>query len=238
MAGELQGRTALVTGASRGIGLEVARELIAAGAWVAMVARQAEPLARAADAAGGHAIPADVSTTEGVHTLATYLGELLGDAPDIIVSAAGAFSLARLDQASPEDFDRQLSSNLRAPFLLVRAFLPGMLRRGTGHFITIGSVAGRTAFPENGAYAASKFGVRGLHEVLRAEVRGTGVRATLVEPAAVDTPLWDPVDPDTRADLPDRASMLRPGDVARAVLFAALQPPGVQISSIALEAAG
>ena len=96
----------------------------------------------------------------------------------------------------------------------------------------------RAAFAENGGYAASKFGVRGLHEVLRAEVRGTGVRATLVEPAATDTPLWDPIDPDARADLPSRASMLRPGDVARAVLFAALQPPGVQISNIALEAAG
>jgi NADP-dependent 3-hydroxy acid dehydrogenase YdfG len=238
MAGELQGRTALVTGASRGIGLAVARELIGAGAWVAMVARTAEPLARAAESAGGHAIPADVSTTEGVHTLAAYLGEVLGDAPDLVVSAAGAFSLARLDQAAPEDFDRQIAANLRGPFLLVRAFLPAMLRRNTGHFVTVGSVAGRAAFPENGGYAASKFGVRGLHEVLRAEVRGTGVRATLVEPAATDTPLWDPIDPDARADLPSRASMLRPEDVARAVLFAATQPAGVQISSIAVEAAG
>ena len=140
MAGELQGRTALVTGASRGIGLAIARELIDAGAWVAMVARTSEPLARAAESVAGHAIPADVSTTEGVHTLATYLGEVLGDAPDLIVSAAGAFSLARLDQASPEDFDRQIAANLRAPFLLVRAFLPAMLRRRGGH--VEGDVAG------------------------------------------------------------------------------------------------
>jgi NADP-dependent 3-hydroxy acid dehydrogenase YdfG len=233
----LKGKTALVTGASRGIGLAVARELAAAGAWVGMVARGEEALARAAVEAGGHAIPADVSSPEGVHTLAAYLGELLGDAPDLVVSAAGAFSLARLDVAEPEDFERMLGANLRGPFLLVRAFLPGMLRRGSGHFVTVGSVAGRTAFPENGGYAASKFGVRGLHEVLRAEVRGTGVRATLVEPAATDTPLWDPIDPDRRDDLPSRASMLRPEDVARAVLFAAVQPPGVQVSSIAVEAA-
>ncbi|MBW3572115.1 MAG: SDR family oxidoreductase [Gemmatimonadetes bacterium] len=238
MAGELQGRTALVTGASRGIGLAVARELVEARAWVAMVARTPEPLAHAAQDVGGHAIPADVSTTEGVHTLATYLGELLGDAPDLIVSAAGAFSLARLDEASPQEFAAQIDANLRGPFLLMRAFLPAMLRRRAGHFVTIGSVAGRAAFPENGAYAASKFGVRGLHEVLRAEVRGTGVRATLIEPAATDTPLWDPIDPDARPDLPSRASMLRPRDVARAVLFAATQPPGVQVSSIAVEAAG
>lgn len=238
MADSLQGKTALVTGASRGIGLAVARALLAEGAWVGMVARTHETLARAAEEVGGHAIAADVSTHEGAHTLATYVGELLGDAPDLVVSAAGAFSLARLDRAAPEDFDRQLGTNLRAPFLLVRAFLPAMLRRGAGHIVNIGSIAGRSAFPENGAYSASKFGLRGLHEVLLQEIRGTGVRATLVEPAATDTPLWDPIDPDARADLPSRASMLRADDVAAAVLYAARQPPSVQISSIALEATG
>lgn len=232
----LKGRTALVTGASSGIGLAVARRLAEAGAWVGLVGRSAEPLARAAAETGGHGIRADVSTAEGVHTLAAYLGEVLGDAPDLVVMAAGAFALARLDRTDPEELDRMLGTNLRGPLLLVRAFLPAMLRRGSGHFVTVGSVAGRAAFPENGAYAASKFGVRGLHEVLRAEVRGTGVRATLVEPAATDTPLWDPVDPDRRDDLPSRAAMLRPDDVARAVLFAASEPPGVQISSIAVEA--
>ena len=166
------------------------------------------------------------------------VGELLGDAPDLIVGAAGAFGLARLHQAAPEDFDRQLAANLRGPFLLVRAFLPAMLGRRAGHFIHIGSIAGRAAFPENGAYSASKFGLRGLHEVLLQEIRGTGVRATLVEPAATDTPLWDPIDPDARADLPPRTSMLPPEDVARAVLFAAQQPPSVQISSIAVQATG
>jgi 3-oxoacyl-[acyl-carrier protein] reductase len=236
MTHPLHARTALVTGASTGIGLAVARELAAAGAWVGMVARSEAPLARAAAEIGGHAIPADVSSAEGVQSLANYVGELLGDPPELVVMAAGAFSLSRLDRARPDEFDRMVDTNLRGPFLLVRALLPGMLARGSGHFVTIGSVAGRTAFPENGAYAASKFGVRGLHEVLRAEVRGTGVRATLVEPAATDTPLWDPIDPDRRDDLPSRASMLRPEDVARAVLFAVSAPPGVQISTIAIEA--
>lgn len=234
----LKGKTALVTGASRGIGLAVATKLAEAGAWVGMVARSEEALAVAAAGVRGHAIAADVSTAEGVHSLATYLGELLGDAPDLVVSAAGAFSLARLDAADPADFDRMIAVNLRAPFLLVRAFLPGMLARRSGHFVHVGSVAGRAAFPENGAYSASKFGVRGLHEVLRAEVRGTGVRATLVEPAATDTSLWDAIDPDRRDDLPSRADMLRPDDVARAVLFAAASPPGVQLSTIAVEASG
>lgn len=234
----LKGKTAVVTGASSGIGLAVARQLAEAGAWVGLVARSQAPLARAAAEVGGHAMPADVGTASGVHTVATYVTELLGDAPDLVISAAGAFGLARLHEADPADFDRMLAANLRAPFLLVRAFLPAMLARGHGHFIHVGSVAGRVAFPENGAYAASKFGLRGLHEVLLQEVRGTGVRATLVEPAATDTPLWDLINPDARADLPPRASMLRPEDVARAVVYAAAQPAGVQIPSIAVEAAG
>ena len=234
----LAGKTALVTGASRGIGLAVSHALARAGAWVGMVARTDGPLHEAAAAVGGHAIAADVSTTAGVHTLATYVGELLDDAPDIVVNAAGAFGLARLDRTDPEVFDRMLAVNLRGPFLVIRAFLPDMLARGSGHFVTLGSVAGHTAFAENGAYSASKYGLRGLHQVLLQEIRGTGVRATLVEPAATDTPLWDPLDPDARDDLPSRASMLRADDVARAVLFAAAQPAGVQIPAIAVEAAG
>ncbi|MDB4947904.1 MAG: hypothetical protein JWM27_553 [Gemmatimonadetes bacterium] len=238
MADEMKGRTVLVTGASRGIGLAVARQMAAAGAWVGMVARGAAELSRAASDAGGHAIPADVSTPEGVHALAGYVTELLGDAPDVLVASAGAFSLAPLAETEPADFDRQLAVNLRGPFLLVRAFLPAMLARRDGLVIHLGSVAGRSAFPRNGAYSASKFGLRGMHEVLLEELRGTGVRATLVEPAATDTPLWDPLDPDSDPGLPPRAAMLRPDDVARVVLFAAQQPRHVSIPVVAVQAAG
>lgn len=236
--GELAGRTALVVGASRGIGLAVARELRARGAWVAMVARGQDELARAADEVGGHAIPADVSSPGGVHALAGYITELLGDAPDVVVASSGAFLVAPVAETSPEDFDLVVAANLRAPFLLARAFLPPMLARGHGHLVQLGSVAGRMAFPGNGAYSASKYGLRGLHEVLLQELRGTGVRATLVEPAATDTPLWDALDPDNRDDLPSRSSMLRPEDVARAVVFAVAQPRRVQLPFLAVEASG
>jgi NAD(P)-dependent dehydrogenase (short-subunit alcohol dehydrogenase family) len=237
MAEELRGKTALVTGASRGIGLAVSRALVEAGAWVGMVARTPGDLARAAEAVGGHPIPADVTSPAAVHSLTGYVTELLGDAPDLLVSSAGAFVLAPLAETDPADFERQLAVNLFGPFLVARAFLPLMLRRRSGHVVNVGSVAGRIALPGNAAYGASKFGLRGMHEVLAQEIRGTGVRATLVEPAATDTPLWDPLDPDGRDDLPSRAQMLAPEDVARAVLFAASQPPGVEIPVVAVQAA-
>jgi NAD(P)-dependent dehydrogenase (short-subunit alcohol dehydrogenase family) len=159
---------------------------------------------------------------------------LLGGAPDVLVNAAGSFALAPFVETDPATFDAQLAVNLRAPFLVVRAFLPAMLARGSGHVVDVGSVAGRVALPGNAAYGASKSGLRGLHAVLAEELRGTGLRATLIEPAATDTSLWDDLDPDSRDDLPSRAAMLRPEDVARTVLFVVSQPAGVEISELAI----
>jgi NAD(P)-dependent dehydrogenase (short-subunit alcohol dehydrogenase family) len=235
---DLSGRVVLVTGASRGIGLEVARVLAGAGARVAMVARGEEELARTADEIGAHAIACDVASEAGVADLADRLREWGGSAPDAIVHSAGAFVLAPLTATEPHEFDRVLRVNLRAPFLLNRALLPAMLERGSGHIVTLGSIAGRLALPGNSAYSASKYGLRGMHEVLVEELRGSGVRATLVEPAATDTPLWNPLDPDSRADLPSRSQMLRPADVARAVHYVLAQPHTVEISYLAIRAAG
>jgi NAD(P)-dependent dehydrogenase (short-subunit alcohol dehydrogenase family) len=229
-----QGRTVIVTGASRGIGRATAEAFARAGAWVGMIARSEAALAEAAHQVGGHAIAADISVAADVHRLTDYLVDLLGDVPDVLVNAAGAFGLAPFAETEPEVFDRLVSANLRGPFLLTRAFLPLMLARRSGLIVNIGSVAGRQAFPGNAAYSATKFGLRGMHEVLAAELRGSGVRATLVEPAATDTPLWDALDPDARDDLPSRAQMLRSEDVARAVLFAADQPPEVEIPLLAI----
>jgi NADP-dependent 3-hydroxy acid dehydrogenase YdfG len=202
-----------------------------------MVARPGERLSAAAADVGGHAIPGDVGEAAGVHALANYVTELLGDAPDLVVSSAGAFSLAPVAETDPAELERLLAVNLRGPFLLARAFLPLMLQRRSGHLIHVGSVAGRMAYPGNGAYSASKFGLRGMHEVLLQELRGSGVRATLVEPAATDTPLWDSIDYSRHAGLPPRGAMLRAVDVARVVMFAATLPPQVQIPHVAVEAA-
>lgn len=233
--GSLTGRSALVTGASSGIGFAVARRLAAAGATLVLNARRPGALETAAVGLRAYGVPADVSEPGGVDRLAEEARRLLNGAPDIVVSAAGAFELAPLSEMSVESFERQIGVNLRAPFLLIRTFLPEMLERGSGHVVTIGSVAGRAAFAENGAYSASKFGVRGLHAVLDAELRGTGVRATLVEPAATDTPLWDAVDRRRHPGLPTADRMLPADAVADAVLFALTRPPAVDVRNILLD---
>ena len=112
-----------------------------------------------------------------------------------------------------------------------------MRARGSGHIVTIGSIADRAIFPENAAYAASKFGVRALHEVLRTELRGSGVRTSLVSPGPVDTALWDEIDPDTRPGFTARANMLRSQDVASAVRYVVSAPASVNVDELRLSRA-
>jgi NADP-dependent 3-hydroxy acid dehydrogenase YdfG len=153
------------------------------------------------------------------------------------VNCAGVFPFAPFHELTVDAFAEAMSLNVVVPFRFIRAFLAEMRAAGAGHVVTIGSVADRVAYPENAAYAASKFGARAMHEVLRAETRGTGVRATLVSPGAVDTAMWDAVNPDARADLPSRPDMLVAEDVAMAVLFALTQPPRVNVDELRLSRA-
>lgn len=232
--GALAGRLAVVTGGSGGIGHATAGRLAAAGARVILVGRSPARLAGAAASLGAESCAADVATEDGVRRVVEAV-RAHAASPDIVVHAAGAFRLAPLAETAVAVFDELVAVNLRATFLLVRAFLPGMLERGSGDIVTIGSVAGRRALPGNGAYAATKFGVRGMHAVLAAELRGTGVRATLVEAAATDTVLWDGIEAVQHADLPPRSAMLAPADVADAVLYAVTRSGAVGIPNILVE---
>jgi NAD(P)-dependent dehydrogenase (short-subunit alcohol dehydrogenase family) len=229
----LQGRVALVTGASRGIGAAIAELLAQEGAQVVRVARTLERGTRGMVTD----IPCDLTDWNQVSSLSESVLRNSGT-PDIVVSNAGAFLLRPLADTEAGDLETQLGVNLRAPFALARAFLPAMKERGQGSFISIGSVADHTGYPENAAYAASKYGLRGLHETLLAEYRGSGVRLTLVSPGPTDTSAWDPFDPDRREGFIPRAGMLRPRDVAEAVLFVATRPAHVLIDWLRLGPAG
>ncbi len=232
----LSGRTAIVTGASRGIGRAVATRLAQAGARVALCARNRgdlESLARElGDAASVHVV--DLSDAGQVAAILPAAIASLGGRVDVLVNNAGVFPMAPLEATTPAEFERTMQSNLVAPYRVLHAVLATMRTARGGHIVSIGSIADRRIFSGNSAYSASKFGARAMHEVLRDELAGSGIRCTLVSPAATDTPIWDPVDPDNTPGFPPRAAMLRADDVADAVLWAVTRPAHVNIDELRL----
>lgn len=223
----LAGKLAVVSGASRGIGLAVAEALHGAGAHVVRLARSLNDATtdRQTDLRCDVADPGAVT-----RTVARVLGEL--GIPHILVNNAGVFFIKPAQEIEPEEFERTLTVNLTGAFLLARALLPQMIRRGSGHLVTIGSVSDHVAYSGSAAYAASKYGLRGLHEVLRVELSRTGVRTTLVSPGPVNTDIWDPIDPDSKPGFTKRSAMLCAEDVAAAALYAVMQPPRVDVTEI------
>jgi NADP-dependent 3-hydroxy acid dehydrogenase YdfG len=228
----LAGRWIVVTGASRGIGAELAHRLAADGARLALIARSRDALTTLADELGAEPVVCDVGDATQIARAAERIETLAGGAPDVVVNNAGIFSIAAAHKTSVEQFRRTLDVNLVAPFALVHAFLPGMRARGSGHLVTLGSVADRNIFAGNAAYSASKYGLRAMHEVLRAELRGTGVRASLVSPGPVNTGIWDPIDPDSRPGFTPRAQMLRAADVAEAIRWVIVAPAAVNVDEL------
>jgi len=231
----LDGTSAVVTGASRGVGLAIARALAADGARVALLARNRDALHAAAGSLGTHAlpIPCDLARTEDVDAALGAIERAMG-VPDVLVNNAGIFALGAIGAMPPAEVEQMVSLNLLAPYRLLHALVPRMRARGSGHLVTIGSIADRQTFPENAAYAASKFGARAMHEILRQELRGTGVRTSLVSPGPVDTAMWDPIHPETRPGFTPRALMLRPEAVADAVAWVVTRPADVNVDELRL----
>lgn len=223
----LAGKVAIVTGASRGIGLAVADELRAAGAHVVRLARSLVEgsTERQTD------IPCDLADAGSVEGAVARVLRDLG-VPDVVVNSAGVFFVRPIEDTTLADFVSTLAVNLTGPFLLARALVAHFKKKGSGHLVTIGSVSDHMGFPGSTAYAASKYGLRGMHDVIKAELAGTGVRATLISPGPVDTEIWDEIDPDSKPGFTKRRDMMRAEDVAEAVLWAVTRAPRVDVSEI------
>ena len=232
----LGGKTAVVTGASRGIGAAIAEALGGQGVRVALVARsEAKLKEHAARIKGSIPVTCDVSDPGSVDQATRRIASELNGAPDILVNNAGIFSVAVVEETTAETFIKTIDTNLVGPFLFVRAFLGDMKKRKGGHIVTIGSISDRTIYSGNAAYSAAKFGLRAIHEVLRAELRGTGVRASLISPAATDTEMWNSVTvTDPVANPHSKRPMLDRGDVVSAVMFALTQPETVNVDELRL----
>jgi NADP-dependent 3-hydroxy acid dehydrogenase YdfG/uncharacterized protein YciI len=236
----LEGRVALVTGASSGIGEATAIHLARAGASVALVARRAARLSALAsrleaEGAESEALPADVTEQGDARALVDRVRSRFGRL-DIVVNGAGVMLLAPISEATPDEWRRMVELNLLALMHVTQAALPVMRQSGGGHIVNVASLAGRVANPGASAYAATKFGVVGFSESVRREVFKDRIRVTVIEPGVVATELGDHiVNAKARQGLVERlASMepLRADDVAAAILYAVTQPAHVNVNEI------
>jgi 3-oxoacyl-[acyl-carrier protein] reductase len=228
----LTGQVAVVTGAGRGIGAAIAHKLATFGATVVLCGRTLKILQTTAaniSAIGGQAqaIACDVTDLRSVEALAASVEQKFGKI-DILINNAGVGSFASpLHEMTPEGWEKVLNTNLRGVFFCVRSFAPVMIKAGTGHIVNISSLAGKNALPNGAAYAASKWGLNGLSYSIAEELRGHGIRVSVVCPGSVDTEL----SPHTGKD---SNKMLKPGDVAHVVAMLVTQAPQSFASEVLL----
>jgi NADP-dependent 3-hydroxy acid dehydrogenase YdfG len=237
---QLDGRVALVTGASSGIGAATAVALAAEGAAVAVAARRTDRLAdlQARLVSGGTkaiALELDVTDEAACQAAVTRTRDELGGL-DLLVNNAGVMLLGPILGADTEDWRRMLTTNVLGLMYMTHAALPGMVEQGRGDIVNVSSVAGRAAHRGSGVYNASKFAVNAFSESLRQEVTGRGVRISLVEPGVVDTELSEHIThagaKQAAREWYDSMRSLQADDIARAITYVVTQPAHVAINEI------
>jgi 3-oxoacyl-[acyl-carrier protein] reductase len=227
----IAGQVALVTGASRGIGLAIARRLAQMGARVSMCARDGKRIERVAGEVGSQgnevfAASADLTRPAEVEALVKETVRTLGPI-EILVNNAGIGYFAPAHEATEANWDAVLDTNLKAVFLLSKAVAPDMIKRKAGHIINIASLAAKSAFPGGGIYCASKWGLLGLTQCMAEDLRPHGIRVSAICPGSVATDFSPHAGKDPR-------KMLQPDDVAHAVETIVRQAPQSFISEISV----
>ncbi len=227
---DLTGKTALITGASGGIGAAIARALHGQGAVVALSGTRRAALEELAAELGerAHVLPADLAQPEEAIRLINEAEAAMGKV-DILVNNAGLTKDGLAMRMSDADWDKVMNVDLAAPFRLVRAALKFMLRRKAGRIINIGSIVGSTGNPGQANYAAAKAGLIGMTKALAQEVASRGITVNLVAPGFIETPMTDALSESQRADLAGRIPLGRlgaPGDIAATVVYLAAEEAG------------
>ena len=227
----LEGKVALVTGASRGIGQAIARTLGRMGAMLSLSARDSQKLQSAchdleAEGARVLALPADVSRPDDITSLVQTTERSLGPI-EILVNNAGIGHFAPIQESSEAIWDATLDTNLKAAFLLTKAVAPGMIARRSGQIINIASLAGKNAFAGGSVYCASKWGLLGLTQCAAEDLRQYGIRVSAICPGSVATDF-------SPHSSKDRGKMLQPEDVAHAVEMILTQASESFISEVLL----
>lgn len=228
--------TALVTGATSGIGLSVARGLLDRGYFVLMTGRNGEALDKEKSRARSQGrsietLACDLSRQKDVETLIEVTRAAFQDKVDILVNNAGIATFASIEETTPEEFDHIISVNLRAPYLLSRAILPLMKSQKDGLIVNISSVAGIDAWSGSSLYSMTKFALRGLTGSLLAEGAPFGVKAVAICPGYVATPLV--------AGAPvSHEEMIQPEDILKTILYLTDLSPAAVTGDIVMKRLG
>ncbi|MEH2463528.1 MAG: SDR family NAD(P)-dependent oxidoreductase [Nostoc sp.] len=240
MAGKLDAKVAIITGASSGIGAATAIALAEEGAQVVLAARRIERLnevAQKIEAVGGKALPivTDASDETQVNSLVQKVNTTLGRI-DILVNNAGIGGLGTIEDSDPAEWRRQFDLNVLGLLYATHAVLPIFKAQGVGHVVNLSSVAGRITRAGMGVYSATKWGVNAISEALRQEVHKHNIRVTIIEPGLVATEFIDNItDPAAKQALEARfkaVTPLQPEDIARAIAYAVTQPSHVNVNEI------
>ena len=230
---KLDGKVILITGASRGIGLAIARALDAEGARLILTGRDRRALARAAEQISGTVltVPTDVTKPGEVRRLLATVTKRVRRL-DVLINNAGVFTYKPFAKTTLEDWRRNIETNLTSIYLTTHAALP-LLKRSKGDVVNILSISSHVAFANCSAYTAAKFGAWGLTGVLRRELRAEGIRVTAVLPGMTETRMKDEFDFPVRSE-----DLLQPEDVAAAVLGSLAQPRRATMEEIFLMPSG
>jgi short-subunit dehydrogenase len=222
---KVAGSKALVTGATGGLGEAIARALHGAGATLVLSGRRGDVLERLAGELGARAVVADLAHSADVERLARECGEV-----DVLVANAGLPADGPALEYTPEQLDRALDVNLRAPVHLARVLAEPMVARGHGHVVFMSSLSGKVATANSALYSATKFGLRGFASGLRQDLGGTGVGVSCVFPGPIrDAGMFA----ETGVKMPLGAGIRRPEDVARAVVRAIERDVGeIDVASV------
>jgi 3-hydroxy acid dehydrogenase / malonic semialdehyde reductase len=238
---DLKGKIVLITGASSGIGEACARAFAAEGADLILTARSLPKLeALATELSEAHVVRVLPLMLDVRHRIAVErtLGSLTTDWSDIsiLVNNAGLVrGMDKLFEGNPDEWDEMVDTNVKGLLLVTRAVVPGMIARGRGHVINIGSIAGRETYPGGGVYCATKYAVKALTRALRMDLLGTPIRVTTVDPGMVETN-FSVVrfrgDKERAAKVYENLEPLRPEDIAESVCWAATRPARVNVSEM------
>lgn len=229
MAKQLDGKTAIITGASSGIGTAIAKELAKEGANVVLAARNEEKLAEIAKEINQKdkilCVPTDITKQEDVDALAARAEKTFGEI-DIYVNNAGMMGSSRVTEGDVSNWDQMIDVNIKGVLYGIHSVLPDMKDRGNGHIVNIASDSGFEVTERLTVYCATKFAVRAISTGLEKELANTGVRITSISPGMVETPL------SSKSPFEEGRKKLNPADIARAVVYAVTQPDYVNVNEV------